>query len=496
MSKFAEIYELTDVLRETLSTFEAAALLNSEFQLLGMKYETLPDVGTFAPVTQVVTRYFKLKEGEVVLTNDPYSGSSILSVMSLITLFKIGDQDFYFTCRTRFKPKLARALRLEDEGIRIPPTPIAAHRKLNSAVMEAISGHPQCPQGFTSRMEAVLEKLWLKIDLLKKWGQKNPLTFHRSTQAALIEETRSRILKRLSDLPHGETRMTLAFETGESIRLHTEIMEDQIHFEFDGTSQSKRLFLTDHLTYGTCLGAVLAFLGEDFLLNDGIYPLINVTTPQGCFLNAKYPSPIFEGMAEASSLLATAVLQSLSEITSSRSFGTNGAVPIVLSFEFSPELIYFDYLSGGSGASSDLNGIDSHYFWSLTKLQTSVEEIETLYPLQIQQTGIRSGSGGRGAKSGGNGAIRDIRLRQDCILKWVLGHRNTEIKNLKGALQGLGSELSVITANGEQKTLTQTSYGEIQLKAGDRVIAASGGGGGFGKPGDYVSKDGSKNSAS
>ncbi len=492
MSSFSEIYELTHVLRESLASFEAAAILNSDLQLLGVKYETLPDVGTFAPVTQVVSRYFKLKPGEVVLTNDPYSGSSILTAMSLITLFRIGDQDFYLTCRTRFKPKLARALRLEDEGIRIPPTPIAADRKLNSSVMDAIASHPQCPSGFQERIAKVLEKLWLKIDLLQKWGQKNPLTFHRNTQAAMIQETKQRILRRLADLPHGETRMTLAFDTGESIRLHTEIMADQIHFEFDGTSQSKRLFLTDHCTYGTCLGAVLAFLGEDFLLNEGIYPLINVTTPQGCFLNARYPSPIFEGMAEASSLLAAAVLQSLSEITSTRSFGVNGAVPIVLSFEFLPDKIYFDFLSGGSGASSDSHGVDSHYFWSLSRQQPSVEKIEKLYPLQINQTGIRASSGGRGLKNGGNGALREILLKQACKLKWVIGHRNTQIKNLKGALHGLESDLRVITASGEEKTLAENSYGEILLAAGDRVIAASGGGGGFGKSSDSAKDSAAK----
>lgn len=480
MSPFFQLQEATFLIQETLAGFESAALLNSESQLLGMKYETLSDIGTFGPVVQTVRKYFKLEEGDVVLTNDPYSGGTLLSVMTLVTPVQAGDQTFYLAVRTRFKPHLAYAKKLDEEGLRVPPTPIVAKRKLNNAILSAISAHPQAPLEFVPRLETNLTTIWQNIDLFKSWVQKNPTILNKNLQKSLLQETKNRIQKKIADLPHGDHRVDLSFETGETIRLHTELKADEIHFDFAGTSGSKRLFLTDMATYGTCLGAVLSFLREDFLLNESLFSLVTVTTPEGCFLNAKYPSPVFEGAAEASPLLACAVVQCLSTITRSKSMGMNGAIPTIVSFEFQSGKIYFDGLPGGGGASNEANGLDAHFPWSLSKPQTSIEQIERLYPLCILQSGVRQGSGGKGQQTGGNGVLREIEVSESCNLKWLLGYQNTQIKGLKGALNGDISEIQIIKKSGE-KTLLKEPHGKIQLEKGDKVIAASAGGGGFGK---------------
>jgi N-methylhydantoinase B/oxoprolinase/acetone carboxylase alpha subunit len=483
MNSFLQMTELTRLLTEVLAPFESAALMNGDGELLGIKYETITDIGTFGPCIQTARKYFQPKEGDVILSNDPYSGGTILSVMSLVTGFQLGDQNFYLAIRTRFKPRMVNATRLEDEGIRIPPTPIASRRQLNETIIEAISTHPQAPIGLSPRFNERLQVLWRQIDLLKSWAARSPGILSKATQKTLLSETQKRISHRIMDLPHGDQRFDLLFETGEVIRMHTEIQNDGIHFDFTGTSNSKRLFLTDAATYGTCMAGILAFLGEDFLLNEGLYSLVTVTTPEGCFLNARYPSPLFEGVAEASSLLAAATVQSLASITSSRSTGLNGAIPTILSFEFGNGKTYFDGMSGGTGASSDSVGIDGYFHWSLNKLQPSVEEIERQYPLRLLQSGIRQGSGGKGSFAGGNGVLRETEVFADCTLKWLLGHRNTQIKGLKGATSGMASEITVLKTSGEKISLT-TSRGEIKLQKGDRVTAASAGGGGFGKAND------------
>jgi N-methylhydantoinase B len=483
MNSFLQMTELTRLLNELIAPFESAALMNSDGELLAIKYETINDIGTFGTCIQTVKKYFPLKEGEVVLSNDPYSGGTLLSVMSLVTCFQMSDQTYYFAFRTRFRPRLAHATRLEDEGIRIPPTPIAAGRKLNTAILEAISAHPQAPAGLAPRFEERLSVLWRQLDLFKSWVSKSPAILQKSVQKALLLETQQRINRRLMDIPHGEQRFDLHFETGEIIRMRTELDNDGVHFDFAGTSSSKRLFLTDAATYGACLGGVIAFLGEEFLLNEGIYSLVKVTTPEGCFLNAKYPSPLFEGMAEAAAMLSAAAIQSLSSITSSRSSGLNGALPTILAYEFNNGKIYFDGMAGGTGASSDIAGIDGFYHWSLNKLQPSVEEIERQYPLRVLQSGIRQSSGGKGKWLGGNGLLRETEVFEDCTLKWLIGHRNTQIKGLKGATSGLASEITIHKPNGEKIPLTD-SRGEIKLAKGDRVTAASAGGGGFGKAGE------------
>ncbi|PIS11958.1 MAG: hypothetical protein COT73_01245 [Bdellovibrio sp. CG10_big_fil_rev_8_21_14_0_10_47_8] len=208
--------------------------------------------------------------------------------------------------------------------------------------------------------------------------------------------------------------------------------------------------------------------------------MIQVTTPKDCLLNAKYPSPIFEGLAEITSLLGSAVIQSLAEITKSRSMGLNGSVSTILTLSFSGGQFFFDPVAGGTGATDDSNGLDAFYFWVLSRRQPSIEEIERLYPITVLQSGIRPDSGGKGKHNGGHGMIREILVKEAGSLRWLLGHRNIQNKGLKGAQAGKPSELSVIKASGEELVISDP-HGEIAVQAGDRILAASAGGGGLGK---------------
>ncbi len=350
MSQYLELQNLHFLISEFLAPFTSGALVNQEQQILGLKYESIPEIGTFGPLVQNVSRYFNLEPGDYVMTNDPYSGGTLLTVFSLVTCFKVGDQKFYFVGRTRFRPFLAISKKLDDEGVRVPPTPVAHLGKLNEPLIEAISSHPLAPRGLKAGLENLICKMECQIQTLQTWAQSSPATLSKSLQKALFQETKANLLKKLSDLPHGDLTRDVQFEGGEQIRMRLEIKTTEVQIDFAGTSNSQRIFLTDMATFGACLGALLAFLREETYLNDGVLSIINVTTPQGCFLNAKYPAPFFDGAAEAAFVLANTVFDSLSQITSTSSVGVNGAIPSILSFEFSPEQVLFEGLPGGTGA--------------------------------------------------------------------------------------------------------------------------------------------------
>jgi N-methylhydantoinase B len=380
----------------------------------------------------------------------------------------------------RFQPKMAGAKKLEDEGLRIPPTPLVTNSQLNEPILMAISSHPQSPQNFEDRVRQILQTLNSRAALIKAWGRKQGGCFSKAVQKTFIAETRNQMQAIISELASGENRLDLNFETGELIRLKTEIKAGEIHFDFSGSSQSKRIFTTNHTTHGSCVGAVLSFLGQDFAINEGALSVITVTTPQDCLLNAQFPAPIFEGLAEVCSVLASGITQSLAEITSTKTMGLNGSIPTILSFEFSPQKTLLQMLPGGTGASKESPGLDSFYLWSTNKASQSIEDIERNFPVLFRESSIRANSGGKGQYLGGNGMIQEIEVLADCSVKWLLGHRHLQPKGLKGAQAGLSSEIYKISQTGEKINLSQ-SNGSASLLKGDRIIAMSAGGGGFGK---------------
>lgn len=480
MSLRLDLENLGFLVSEFLQPFSSAALINGESEILGLKYESLPEVGTFAPLIQTIGQYFKPLPGDFILTNDPYAGGTLLSVFSLVTRFQIQDQTFYFAARTRFKPRLTLGKKLDEEGVRIPPTPVYSHGTLNEPLIQAISGHPLAPAEIKERISELIRMMEIQISSLQEWTKTNSRVLSKSTEKEFLAETQTRLIKKIGDLPRGDRTLEISFESGETVRVRCEIKSQEVSFEFAGTGTSQRLFLTSMATFGTCLGALLSFLNEPMIVNQGVFSIINVTTPQGCFLNARYPAPFFEGANEAANMIASTVYQGLSQITSSQPAGMNATIPSVISLEFSPEKIYFDSLAGGTGATPDSHGIDGYYLWDLSHLQMSIEEIERRYPILIRQSGIRQTSGGKGRYTGGNGILREIEVLADCSLKWLLGQRGTHIKGFKAAHSGQTGELSIIKADGE-KVPIQELRGSLSLKKGDRVLAASAGGCGFDK---------------
>lgn len=480
MMTFSNVQKMAFLIREILSDFDSSVLINQEGQVLGLKYESLADLGTFAPLVEIARKYFPLNTGDVVITNDPYSGGNSLSVMNFVTAIQLNDQTLYFAMRSRFVPHLSRAQKIDDEGLRIPPTPIATNYQINEPILTAISAHPLCLPAFESRVRDVLNKLKSHTQLVQTICKKQSICFSKASQKHFISETKNKLQNILSEYANGENKLDLRFETGEIIRLKTEIKSGEIHFDFSGTTQSRRMFTTNHTTHGTCIGAVLSFLGQKILVNEGVFSLIGVTTPQDCMLNAKHPAPVFEGLAEICSLLASGITQSISEITGSKAMGVNGSIPTIVSFDFGSGNIFFDPIAGGTGAGKDLPGVDSFYHWSIPQRHMSIEQVEKKYPVLIRESTIRNGSGGKGQFAGGNGMVRDIEVLQDCTMKWLIGHRNLQTKGLKGASPGMPSEITHIAADGTKKSVDQ-SVGELSLKKGDRILSMSAGGGGFGK---------------
>jgi N-methylhydantoinase B/oxoprolinase/acetone carboxylase alpha subunit len=469
--------ELSFLLHELLKPFPAACLVNHEGQILGAKFETLTDIGTFAPFVETIAKYFSLNEGDVVVCNDPNSGNPLLNALTIVTPFNIKDgteQKYYLLCRTRLKPTLGL-----NETLRIPPTPIVQNKIWNDMILSVLGTHPDCPLGLTDRLKELTTSAWNQIALFKKYIQVRPQCFSKNSQKAWLLETRERLLKKISDVPRGEHRMEVQFSTGETIRLKTEIKSNEVHFDFAGTSISKNLFINEAVTFGVCLGAVLAFLDEDFLLNSGAYSLVNITTPQGSLLSSK-GIPSFQGSIEIALALGSSVLQSISNIAPTKSIGAHRSIPLALNFDFGDKKSYFEVLASGAAADAENPGLDAFYYWSLAKNRASIESIEKNYPLIVKQCGLRKGSGGAGKTAGGDGSIQEVEVLEDCNLSWLLGSKNFQFKGIKVSDSGKPAEILVTSKDGT-KTVLKERLGEIQLKAGDKVLAMSAGGSGFGR---------------
>jgi N-methylhydantoinase B len=472
---------LKSFLTEIMSPLDSACCITGDGELLDLHYETLADIGTLATAAQTVIKYFPLKLGDAILMNDPYSGGTTLSYMTIITPLVKGDgqfPDLYLALRTGFRPRLLISKALDEEGLRIPPTPLVQNRIINRAVMDAMAAHPLCPEGLFERIDQLLNGFWPQLDLFQKLNSQNKF-LSRQLIKNYLKESRDSLSMSLSELPHAETKVEKRLSSGELIRLRLELTAEKIKFDFTGTSASKRLCLTDSATFGTCFGALIAFLQKPLPINSGTFSMIEVVSPLGCLLNSKFPSPTFKGMTEGANFVASLIAEALSEIFPHKSVSGSSQVPTQIGFEFSNGKRFFDSLPGGIGATAHQDGSDSIALWVRNRLQNSVQEIEVRFPMRIQNIGIRKESGGLGTRKGGNGLTKQYELLDSAHFYWMMEGTKTGAPGLKGGTNGSPPEIKVHL--GEKQITIDKEEGDLFLESGTIVTVQSGGGGGFGK---------------
>lgn len=179
---------------------------------------------------------------------------------------------------------------------------------------------------------------------------------------------------------------------------------------------------------------------------------------------------------------------------------------------------YYETIAGGSGAGPDWDGTSGvHTHMTNTRI-TDSEVFERRYPVLLREFSIRKGSGGNGQHRGGDGVVRDIEFRipvQVSILSerrvyhpyglaggedaacglniWV---RNVEkaswerqMRRLKkgpgqgpSGQGGWGEQLEM--QEYEERYINMGAKNSAPMKAGDRIIVNTPGGGGWGKVGE------------
>jgi N-methylhydantoinase B len=136
---------------------------------------------------------------------------------------------------------------------------------------------------------------------------------------------------------------------------------------------------------------------------------------------------------------------------------------------------YYETVGGGQGACPDADGPSGVHVAMSNTLATPAEAVELEYPLRVERWELRRGSGGAGARRGGDGVVRELRVLEDCRLSVLAERRRHAPRGREGGEDGARGRTLV---NGEEQPPKLTR----ELRAGDLVRVETPGGGGHGTP--------------
>jgi len=281
------------------------------------------------------------------------------------------------------------------------------------------------------------------------------------------------------------------------------------------TTSNAVLFLLTVIT-SAIIYCLRCLISEDIPLNQGCLKPINVKIPAKSLLSPSDHAAVVGGNVLTSQRVTDVIFRAFEACAASQGCCNN------LTFGFGGNMSgqdeikgfgYYETIAGGSGAGPTWDGTSGvHVHMTNTRI-TDSEILERRYPVLLREFAIRRGSGGRGQHPGGDGVVRDIEFRiplqvsilserrvyrpyglaggedAECGLNlWVRkvekASWETSLRRLQKKGEDDEEERDEAEAEYEERYINLGAKNSAPMKAGDRIIVCTPGGGGWGKVGD------------
>ena len=451
----------------------------------------------------------EMATGDMIVLNDPYCGGTHLPDITLVApVFgdaSVSAPTFYVANRAHHADvggmtpgSMPLATSVIQEGIRIPPVKLVRGGALDNDLWDLILANVRTPVERRGDMEAQLAANRIGERRLQEMVAKYGIPEIESYMQELCAYSSQMVRSFLSEIPDGRYIYSDFMDNDGitdlpiEIRVAIDIKDDTAVVNFTGTSDQVRGSV--NAIYAITVSAVFytfrCVVGVDVPTNAGCMEPIKVIVPEGSVINANFPAAVAGGNVETSQrivdVLFGALAKAYPDSIPAASSGTMnnitvGGYDVLRGRDFT----YYETIAGGMGARPTCDGIDAVHTHMTNTMNTPIETIETSYPMQVEQYGIRRGTGGDGEFQGGSGVVRSLRLLTDAEVTILSERRLFRPYGLQDGGSGqLGR--NVLIREGEEQTLA----GKVTFSAGegDVIQIETPGGGGFGKSKGDVGK--------
>jgi N-methylhydantoinase B/oxoprolinase/acetone carboxylase alpha subunit len=139
---------------------------------------------------------------------------------------------------------------------------------------------------------------------------------------------------------------------------------------------------------------------------------------------------------------------------------------------------YYETIGGGMGASPERDGLSGVHTHMTNTRNTPVEALEHYLPVRIRRYSLRRGSGGKGKFKGGDGIEREFEFLAPARVNILSERRKFAPYGLAGGAPGKKGKNTLVRKGRKVDLGGKVSF---RVKAGDKVIVESPGGGGYKK---------------
>lgn len=449
------------------------------------------------------------RDGDVILTNDPYCGGQHLCDWLAFT--PVHDEqgrrvaiagilvhhlDVGGGAPGSYDPS---ATEIYQEGIRIPPVRVISEGVRNDALIRVLLQNSREPVNVGGDFESQLAALKTGAANLRRVSARYGHNTLAAASSAIQAQSEAAMRAAIARIPDG----SYAFEdfvdddgiSDAHLRINVclQVCGDELEVNFEGSSAQAvgPVNCTLNMTSAAVVCACLMSIGGDIPANAGVYRPIRVSAPPGSVVNARSLAPVANRMAVGHRVVNAvmgAFAQALPGEVPASYYGVSYAYALNCFNADGTRQVYFDLECGGWGGHPLADGANGFSCGFHNIANSPVEMIEHNYPVTFTEYALLPGSGGAGRRRGGLGLVREFRLDAPAgQFAANLDRFKIPPYGLDGGEPGRPGRLRV-SRDGQWLDLP-SKVAAVALSCGDRIRLETAGGGGYGAPQERAARD-------
>ncbi len=437
-----------------------------------------------------------IRPGDAFALNAPYNGGTHLPDITVVSpVFDDTEENILFWVASRGHhadvggtapgSMTPLATTVDEEGVLIDNLHLVKQGRFQEdALIETLTNHPwparnpgQNVADLKAQVAANARGAAELRRIVKDFGLEVVQAYMGYVQDNAAEEV-ARLLGRLDDCACGYLT-----DTGQTIRVKITVdrQKREATVDFTGTSPAmdNNFNAPEPVARAAVLYVFRVMVEAPIPMNAGCLRPIRIIIPEGCMLRPAYPRAVVAGNVETSQHVTNALFQALGALSNAQGTMNN------LTFGNATHQYYETICSGSSaGRMNDGRTFDGtsgvHVHMTNSRL-TDPEVLEMRFPVLLEEFVLRPGSGGKGARHGGDGTRRTLRFLEEMDCAVLSSHRSRPPLGIAGGGPGVVGRTEVRRLDGTVEVLAACA--QTVLQPGEAVTVVTPTPGGYGAEG-------------
>ncbi len=488
----------------------STALTDAEGRLIAQAEHVPIHVGALPWAVRSVHDFFRgrINPGDVFLLNDPYRGGNHLPDLTAFVPVFDGDRLAFWSINRSHQSDIGGATHgaynpgateIWQEGIRVPPLRLYERGALRDDVAELLVLNVRHPRDFRGDLAAMIGSARVGerrvTALMAEFG---PAVTHAAIEAVLDgaeRQVRAVIASWPDGVYYGEAMIDDDGHRFRDIHIRAKVTKRGSDLEVDLSDSHEEVDGFINSAYANTRSAAvvaLAYLIDpETPKNDGAFRPLNVITREGTIVHPRPGKPVTLSTNCCGQEIIEAIIRALAPACPDRAMAGWGrrfriAIQGIDPRSRRPFIWHLFQARPGGGASPAGDGWPGAGEWQAAGgiKFGSIEVAEVRFPLFFRRHEFRPDSGGDGRFRGGPGGDLEfaVEVTEAAVANTAGDGVTYGACGIAGGRDGAPHDYRLRSPGKPDRTLRTKEVGVV-IAPGDVIVARSGGGGGWGDPG-------------